>query len=140
MFPTVPARGRLFLLLAAVVMPLGCGQSSNATKGASSSKAQSDQSWSVEITNATLNDAKAYQKDGVSYATNVHGVDYEVHGGLPGSVNIDGETITIANGTNRLEAKDGLLVVNGKDCGSIQHGDEVVLDAEGQVWVNKERR
>ena len=140
MISAVPNRRRRFLLLAALVLLQGCSQSSDATKGSSSGKAQADQGWSVEITNTTLIDAKIYQKDGVSYATNVHGVDYEVHGGLPGFVNIDGDTIHIVNGSNQLEAQDGLLVVNGNDAGNIQHGDKVVLDAEGKLWVNKERQ
>ena len=135
----VLGRGR-FLLLAVVVLLQGCNQASNVPKNSSSGKVQDDQRWSVEIINATLTDVDIHQEDGVSYATNVHGVDYEVHGGLPGLVKIDGETITITSGSNRLEVKDDLLAANGKDGGNIQHGDKVVLDAEGQLWVNKEKR
>ena len=131
---------RRFLLLGAVVLLQACDRSSNATKGLGSGTPQDDQRWSVDITNATLVDANIYQENGVSYANSVHGVDYEVHGGLPGLVKIEGETITITSASNRLEVKNHHLTANGKDGGDIKPGDKVVLDAEGRLWVNNAER
>jgi hypothetical protein len=127
-------------LLASFVLLQACNPATTGPKESASGKPQDNQYWSVEIVNATLTDADIHHEDGVSYANNIHGVDYEVHGGLPGIVKIHGETITITSGSNRLEVKEGLLTANGKDGGSIQPGDKVLLDTDKQLWVNRKKR
>lgn len=132
MASVVPSRVPRFLLLAVVFLQQGCGRGANFDKVY--------EAYSIDISNTTLENSKISQKDGVSYASNIHGISYEVHGGGPGLTKIDGEAVMITNGPNRLEVKDSRLLANGRDCGAVQNGDKVVLDAEGQLFVNQEKR
>lgn len=134
--------GRLYrcLLLASMVLLQACDPAANAPKGTVSGRALEDQRWSVEIVDTTLTDADIHHEDGISYANNIHDVDYEVHGALPGVVKIHGESITITSGSNHLEVKEGVLAANGNNGGNIQQGDKVLLDADGQLWINKKKR
>ena len=134
--------GRLvrFLLLASVLLLEACNPAANAPTGSMRGGATENQNWSLEIVDSTLTDAEIHHDDGVTFAQHIHGVDYEVHGGLPGGVKIQRESITITSGSNRLEVKNGLLTANGKNGGSLQEGDKVLLDTDGQLWVNRSKR
>jgi len=128
------------LLLVSVVLLPACNPTANTPQGSTSGNSTKNQNWSVEIVDSTLTDADIHHNDGVTFANSIHGVDYAVHGGLPGSVKIEGKRITITSGSNLLEVKGGLLFVNGKESGSIQEGDKVVLGDDGQLWVNEKKR
>jgi hypothetical protein len=43
-------------------------------------------------------------------------------------------------GKNTLELKGGRVFANGKDHGPVKEGDSVLLDADGQLSVNGEKR
>lgn len=48
--------------------------------------------------------------------------------------------LTIAGQPVVLEGREGRLFVNGKDCGPLEDGDRLQLDASGVVYINKRPR
>jgi len=136
----IPSPLPRFLLVAIVIALQGCGRTPNSSNVQGAGNGRFDGVYSIDITNATLENSKIWQENGVSYAHNIHGISYEVHGGGPGLTKIEGETVTITNGPNHLEFKTGRLLANGRDCGAVQQGDNVVLDVEGQLFINQEKR
>ncbi len=67
-------------------------------------------------------------------------VSYEVRGEAGGLTKGMGEGVSAAVGKNRLEVKGGQVRANGKDYGPVKDGDAVLLDKDGQVYVNGEKR
>jgi hypothetical protein len=49
-------------------------------------------------------------------------------------------SIEATAGGNRLVIKDELLTANGKSYGRLKAGDRVLLDKDGTVYVNSEKR
>jgi hypothetical protein len=69
------------------------------------------------------------------------GVTYEVRGtGHARESRSANGDVEVTLGSNRLQIKGGRMMVNGKDCGAVKDGDSVVLDDNGQVSVNQEKR
>jgi hypothetical protein len=70
----------------------------------------------------------------------VDGVSYEVRGqGDSKSLVAEGAREFTA-GKNRLRVEGGRVIVNGKDYGPVKAGDSVLLDADGTLTVNGEKR
>jgi hypothetical protein len=71
----------------------------------------------------------------------VNGVSYEVRGRGGNSLaqNVEGYRELIA-GSNTLRVKDGHITANGKDAGEVKQGDSVLLDVDGAVTVNGQKR
>ncbi len=65
------------------------------------------------------------------------GVSYEIRGSghVSESRSANGD-IEATLGSNRLAIKGGHVLANGKNYGPVKKGDEVVLDATGQVSLN----
>src|SRR5579871_2945456 len=72
----------------------------------------------------------------------INGVSFEVRGKEDGesSVSVVNGRVAIKRGANKLDFKDGKLVVNGRDAGTVKTGDEVLLDESGKLFVNKQER
>src|SRR5690242_5578764 len=67
-------------------------------------------------------------------------VSYEIHG-KDGSVSHGvAESGTFKAGENRLELKEGHVLANGKDYGPLKKEDTILLDKEGQLFINGETR
>jgi hypothetical protein len=65
---------------------------------------------------------------------------YEVRG-EEGSVTLGtGEVINANAGKNRLGINGGRVTANGKSYGSLKNGDGVLLDRDGQLSVNGQKR
>jgi hypothetical protein len=50
------------------------------------------------------------------------------------------EDVNATAGKNRLEIHGGRLTANGKSYGSLKNGDAVLLNADGQLFVNGQNR
>jgi hypothetical protein len=49
-------------------------------------------------------------------------------------------TVDASSGKNRLQIQEGRMTVNGRSYGALKNGDSVLVDQDGQVFVNKEVR
>jgi hypothetical protein len=70
----------------------------------------------------------------------VNGITFEVRGSRSAQFQIDDGDVSIKRGTSRLGFKDGRVSANGKDAGAAKKGDVVVLEENGNVMVNGEKR
>ena len=71
----------------------------------------------------------------------VDGYRYELHGDSVLNYQQLGENDRrVTSGSNWLEVKAGELIANGKEYGPVNRGDMIVLDAQGQVFVNNRKR
>jgi hypothetical protein len=69
------------------------------------------------------------------------GVAYEVRGaGNAKETRSANGDVEVTMGSNRLQIKGGRVMANGKDYGPVKDGDAVVLDDDGQVSVNQQKR
>ena len=67
-------------------------------------------------------------------------VSYEVRGEGDAVTKGITENGSFASGKYTLELKAGRVFANGKDYGSVQEGDSVLLERDGQLFVNGEMR
>ena len=67
-------------------------------------------------------------------------VTWEVRGPDGGLVVGAGEDGTATVGTHTLVVRNGRLTANGKDGGAVKAGDKILLDKDGQLYVNGVRR
>jgi hypothetical protein len=51
-----------------------------------------------------------------------------------------GDHPKVTCGSNWFAIQDGKLIVNGKESGAVKRGDTIKLDAQGQAFVNGEKR
>jgi hypothetical protein len=71
----------------------------------------------------------------------VDGVSCEVRGrGGESSDRIVEGVHEFTAGDNKLRLQDGHVIANGKDYGAVKSGDSVLLDADGNVTVNSQKR
>ena len=66
-------------------------------------------------------------------------VSYEVRGEASITRGV-AESGTFRTGKNTLELRGGRVFANGKDHGPVKGGDTVLLDRDGQLSVNGEKR
>jgi hypothetical protein len=67
-------------------------------------------------------------------------ISWEVRGDSGGVAVGAGEGGTAQAGNNKLVIANGRLTANGKDAGEFKNGDKVLLDKDGQIYVNGEKR
>ncbi len=92
-------------------------------------------------TNIKAGDGVKVSSTGDKSVAVVDGVAYEVRGTKGnGSVFIIGGRVEITKGANKLQFRDGKLIANGRDAGTVNTGDEVLLDENGKLFVNKQER
>jgi hypothetical protein len=66
-------------------------------------------------------------------------ISWEVRG--EGSTSMgSGESVEASAGKNKLVVKDGHVTANGKDGGQVKGGDKILLDRDGQLYVNGVKR
>jgi len=131
-----PSIATALLIVGALLALLGCSSKPNTSSADTPTKASSEGNTVVvggENTGSVVNgNSLNVVQDGGSLlitgnadssgSIEANGIHYEVQGG------------------NRLEMKNGRLLVNGKDFGPVHKGDVVRLNAEGRLWVNSQQR
>jgi hypothetical protein len=70
----------------------------------------------------------------------INGVSYEVRGSGDSRSVAGGDSSEFIAGTNKLQVQGGRVSANGKDYGPVKSGDSVLLDADGTLTINGEKR
>lgn len=89
---------------------------------------------------------KSATADPLTHTGSIDGYQYEVSGDarvkveqIPSEAE-EGDYPKVTCGDNWFAVQKGNLIVNDKDSGALKRGDTIKVDANGQVWVNGEKR
>ena len=76
-----------------------------------------------------------------SHAGKTRGVSYLICGkGQANEKPSPNGDVDITLGANHLEIKGNRVLANGKDKGTVKDGDSIVLDNQGLLFVNQQKR